>query len=241
MFPYLVKYQQREHVRRFFKTGTVQIGTVRAYDQDTFGAKVGDDDEGVSWQSIDDGNIDAHLNAGYPELQGFGPGDVGNVIRNTNISHNYAIYPTSQCLHKELCLDFKAGYDAAIIIFEPCVFFHCLSNAFSASALTEGVELRHVRPVVYRSRDIGPGEFLQEEFIKDPRYQRQSEVRASWMIGQPQKNFYRFDAPSARWRCLPMLIDDMPDYPIGSDQEVIDSQIHTAIKSAIALSGSEEW
>jgi hypothetical protein len=246
MLPYFVKYGAREHVRNFFQRGAVQVGTVRAYDQATFGDRVGDDDEGFSRQAIHDGNIAEHRAAGYPEpgvsgFSAFGPGSYGNLVMVTNLCHNYAIYPVSMCLHKELCQNFHETYDAAIVIFEPFVFFQAITSAFAASGQTEGVEFRHVRPINYRSRDIGPGEFLQEEFIKDPQYQHQCEVRASWMIGNPTQRFYRFDAPWARWQCLPLLLEDMPNYEPGSPRELIDDQIRRAFESGDQRQRDSEW
>ncbi|MHA6717882.1 hypothetical protein ACX40Y_00385 [Sphingomonas sp. RS6] len=237
----LVKYGNREHIKRFFEDGTIQIGTVRSYDEETFGTRIGDDSEGISRQIITDNNIREYLQAGYSDPGWFGPGCSGNLVYSTNVCHNYAIFCLSKILHRDLCRDFDASYDAALLITEPFVFFHLLTDAFSKAKLTEGVEFRHVQSVQYRGRDIGAHEYVQEEFLKDVRYSHQGEVRASWMVGSPSQKFYRFKAPWARWACLALSIDDMPNYPPGTDISEISRQFTDACLIAREKNPLPDW
>lgn len=209
------KYGQREHLEDFFQRGSVQIGTLRSYDEETHGPAIGDECEGISYHTLHDNNISEYLDCddlNREHLAGWivGPGYKGNLTRITNVGFNYAIFCVSHVLDREVCADFSDKYDAAMIIDRPYVFFHELSTAFENSGLVESIEFQHVADVHYRPRELLASEDVIEAFVKEERYAHQAETRAIWNIGQPKESFYRFTAPRARRACRLLYLADMP-------------------------------
>lgn len=214
---HLVKYGVREHIDQFFRDGTVQIGTVRSYDTATHGSMIGDDEEGLSFQTITDDTVHLFRARGDNVPAFFGaPGCSGNVAMQTNVSFNYAIYSLSYVLHRDLCRDFSADYDAAFFIDCPIVFFYELTKAFSASGLINEAIFQHVDDIQYSSRALAPEDEIVEALVKPPQYAHQREVRGLWNVGTPAQQFYRFKAPEARRCCRLVPWERMPDYPAGS-------------------------
>ena len=115
-----IHYGELEHIEQFFSDGSIQIGTLQAYDNATHGLKISDDEEGLSCSTLTDEVVQKlRIENRYipPHLeQLFGVGCSGNIIQVTNIAFNYAIFFVSLFLHKTLCLDFKPSYRAAIYI-----------------------------------------------------------------------------------------------------------------------------
>ena len=134
---HLVKYGVREHIDQFFRDGTVQIGTVISYDTETHGPMIGDDEEGLIFQTITDDTVHMFRARGDRVPPVFGaPGCSGNVVMQTNVSFNYAIYSLSHVLHRDLCRNFSADYDAAFFIDRPIVFFTSLRRPSLPAALS---------------------------------------------------------------------------------------------------------
>jgi hypothetical protein len=212
---HFIHYGKREHVEKFFEDGSIQIGTVRSYDTATHGPMIGDDDEGISRETVTDENIDAHLALGRPMpvdpffgMPLFGaPGSYGNAFQTVNKSFNYAIFCMTTALHQQLCKNFDDSYDAAIFIDRPFPFLHELTKAFELSKLSN---------IHYRDRNLQVGEEIHEVFVKEPNYQHQLEVRAIWNIGDPKDKYYRFKTPKAVRCCRKILFDDMPSYEPGT-------------------------
>jgi len=240
------KYGEPKHIEAFFRDGSIQIGTVRAYDEATFGTSIGDDQEGFSYQAVHDGNVREWLEAGKP-LPTFGglpaflhPGCGGNLFITNNIGFNYAIFPMSYVLHRDLCLDFSKSYGAAIVINRPFVFLHELSKAFQESQIVECAEFQHVADISYRSRELEAhedGEAIIEVFIKEPRYAHQGEVRAIWNVGEPKEKFYRFKAPNARKACRLIMLDDMPTYDQSVELQDRQVQFRNALEKSTFPTG----
>jgi len=235
-------YGKREHIEAFFRDGSIQIGTVRSYDVDSFGSMIGDDDEGFSREVITDDNFHELLEIGadIPRAEFGVPffgsvGSTGNCIINNYLGFNYAIFCVSRCLHRDLCLNFSPEYDAAIYIDRPFPFFSDLTMAFKDSGLVEECEFQHVADISYQSRDlpIGGSKFVIEAFVKATNYAHQFETRAIWNIGLPQEKFYRFKAPLAARCCSLVLLEDMPDYSPGSSQDVVQQQTKRALRITI--------
>ena len=214
---HLVKYGVREHIDQFFRDGTVQIGTVISYDTETHGPMIGDDEEGLIFQTITDDTVHMFRARGDRVPPVFGaPGCSGNVVMQTNVSFNYAIYSLSHVLHRDLCRNFSADYDAAFFIDRPIVFFHELAKAFSASGLVNEAIFQHVADIQYAFRALAPEVEIVEALVKPPQYAHQRELRGLWNVGTPAQKFYRFQAPEARRCCHLVPWEKMPDYAPGS-------------------------
>ncbi|MBN8840906.1 MAG: hypothetical protein J0I25_11970 [Sphingomonadales bacterium] len=230
-----VHYGEREHIENFFRDGSIQIDTLRAYDVSTHGVEIGDDEEGVSYCTVTDEAVQKIWDQGKeisPHLESFfGPGCDGNFIRVTNLEYNYAIFCVSRFLHRNLCTNFKNTYDACIYIERPFPFFSELSKAFERSNLAEKVIFQHVRDIEYRSREIDLSEDVMECFIKEERYSHQGETRAIWSAGDNPPKFFRFKAPDAIRYCRPVLLEDMPDYAPGTDPKLAGAAVIKSINA----------
>lgn len=230
-------YGELEHIEAFFRDGSIQIGTLRAYDTETHGTQIGDDQEGLSFTRLTDDVVARFRSEGReipPHLdQNFGPGCRGNFVSVTNISFNYAVFCVSRVLHRELCTSFKPSYNAAIYIDRPFPFFAELSSAFEQSGLAESIQFQHVADVDYTSRHVPDLDAL-ECVIKDPSYQYQAETRAIWSAGAEPPKYFRFKAPNAVRCCRMVLLDDMPAYGPGADRAAVDAAMLKAYNSGKA-------
>lgn len=228
---HFIHYGERAHVEAFFRDGSIQIGTLRTYDTQTHGVQIGDDHEGLSFTTLTDDVVFRLRDEGRiipPHLdQYFGVGCEGNVINVTNQSFNYAIFCVSRVLHRDLCVNFKPSYDAAIYIDRPFPFFAELSAAFQQSGLAENIHFHHVADITYTSREV-PDLDAHECFIKEPAYQHQAETRAIWNAGDEPPRYFRFKAPKAVRSCRMILLDDMPSYSPGTDQATVNAEIFKA-------------
>lgn len=225
-------YGEPEHIKQFFEDGSIQIGTLRAYDTATHGQAIGDDQEGLSFTTLTD-DVVANLRSNNqpipPHLEEhYGIGCSGNVVQVTNVSFNYAIFCVSRCLHQVLCKDFKRSYAAAIYIDKPFVFFSELTKAFERSELSDNVTFRHVSDMTYSGRSFQGLDDFAECFIKEERYSNQFETRAIWNAGSEPPPFFRFKAPDALRGCRPVLWKDMPNYPPETSQDVVMAQMTKA-------------
>lgn len=233
----LVHYGEREHIEAFFKDGSIQLGTLRAYDGQTHGAALGDDQEGYSQEIITDDNYETYLRNGGKPLPEFGIGCVGNVVIVNNVAHNYVILCLASCLHRELCLKLKPSYGAAIFVKDAQGFIDALTEALECSGLVDGVGFRGLEPVSYQSRNIEAGKLVSEEFIKDVRHSWQFEVRAAWSVGQPRARFFRIKAPEAVKYCGYLSLEDMPNYRPNESEIDKNNSIINSIR--IALEGNK--
>lgn len=221
---HFVKYGRREHLEAFLRDGSIQLGTTYSYDEISHGSMVGDDNEGLSYTTVNDANIDGYIETGRtaPTLSGIPlfnhPGCHGNAVRITNVSYNYVILCMSRVLHRDLCLDFSAEYDSAIYVFRPFAFLHEIASAFESSGLLPDVRFRHVADIIYRDRNVGLaglGDEIQEVFLKEPKYAHQQEIRAIWSPESedaPTEKYYRFKAPLATAGCKLIPLEAMPTY-----------------------------
>jgi hypothetical protein len=230
-----IHYGELRHIKQFFIDGSIQIGTLRTYDTETHGQQIGDDDEGLSFCALTDQVVEKFLGEGReipPHLmQAFGPDCQGNFVSVTNVSFNYAMFCVSRVLHSELCKNFKSSYDAAIYIERPFPFFTEITKSFEKSGLAESVLFQHVADIDYRSRQTEGPDDLAECFVKDKRYQHQAETRAIWNAGSNPPKYFRFKSPGAIRCCRPVLLADMPTYPIGATAEIVNSEVIKAINA----------
>jgi hypothetical protein len=229
-------YGKREHISQFFIDGSIQIGTMRAYDEKLFGDAIGDDEEGIVYQFSEDGDKEILDRLGFSNLApddplSYGVGVEGNIVIDKNFSFNYAIFCMSNVLHRELCQKFSPDYDCALYIWRPFPFFHELTNSFSESKLSKNVEFQHVCNIDYRDRIMNVEPDVFEAIIKPHRFAYQSEVRALWNVGQPQQAFYRFKSPGAIRCCKMISLEDMPTYKPGASKEEVKNAMLKAINS----------
>ena len=237
---FLFKYGCREHLEQFDADGTMQIGTVFAYDEATHGPAIGDDQEGLSYQTFTDESTKEMVARGDPLPTGafglpmFGAPDVrDNVLQRTNASFNYGIFCVSHALHQHLCKDFATHYDCALVILRPFVFFHEVTNALQSSGLVEQALFRHVSDVHYQRRSIAPDDDVLEVFTKEPRYAHQAEVRAIWNIGEhPKQKFYRFKSPAAALCCRLIPFEAMPNYGSAATREDVEAAMKRAVTAS---------
>lgn len=124
----LVHFGRREHCEAFFRDGSIQIGTLRTYDEASHGPEIGDDMDGRSNSYIRQpvpGIMPPNGNALAPfDEWEAAPGTGSNLFVVHNIAFNYAMFCTSHKLSQTLCKQFSADYDAAIVIERPFPFFH---------------------------------------------------------------------------------------------------------------------
>ena len=176
----LAKFDKREHMRKMYEVGEIQISPASSYSDPSLNPARQDDELAISLRMP---SKDLIVSIRGPGTDGFQdlPGVIGDLV-HTKRTADYYVYCMALTTNPQLFDDFES--DACVLIRDPTEFAERLKNAVRSQL--PGWRFRSGRVQYIESYPSSRRDFMKPDidlcFTKLNAYSHQKEYRFAWVI-----------------------------------------------------------